>query len=156
AFCLRTEIMILNQDRVAAPHPAVVLKLAHQFLFLGVHTDDRIAAPGELPSLVVEEAELLIAEGTRRSTKAFTVGVQRVTHFVQQTSDRVRTNSQTQLSQLRTDVAEPSTGPQAALAHRIPGGVLAQQSPEPVQDFWRFFSTTGRPPPGRRTRPRRT
>jgi len=82
--------------------------------------------------LVVEEAELLIAEGTRRRTKAFAVGVQRVTRFVQQTPDRVRTNAQTQLRQLRTDVAEPLTGPQAALAHRITGGVLAQQSPEPV------------------------
>jgi hypothetical protein len=46
--------MVLNQDGVAAPHPAVTLKLAHQFLLLGIHTDDRIAAPGELLSLVIE------------------------------------------------------------------------------------------------------
>src|SRR5437899_3746714 len=153
AFCLRTEIMVLNQDRVAAPHPAVVLKLAHQFLFLGVHTDDRIAAPGELLSLVVEEAELLIAQRTGLGTKAFAVRVQSVAHFVQQTPDRVRTNAQTKLTQLRTDVAEPFPGPHAALAHRIPCGVLSQQSPKPVQDFRRFFSTAARPPPCCRTRP---
>jgi hypothetical protein len=55
--------------------------------------------------LVVKAPELLISERASIGTKTFSVGVQGVINFVQQTPDRVRTNSQTQVGQFRADIA---------------------------------------------------
>jgi hypothetical protein len=95
--------MVLNREGSAAPYPTVVFELANQFFFLGVHTDDRIAAARELCSLVIEYSELLLTQGTMVGTKAFTVSVEGVVHFLQQTPDGIGTDPQPQLGQLRTD-----------------------------------------------------
>ncbi len=98
AFGLRAKIMILHPDRVSAPHPSVVLRLARQFLFLGIHADGRIADSAELAPLVVEQVELPVAERTGIGRETLAVGVQGIIHFVQQTPDRVGTNLQPQLA----------------------------------------------------------
>lgn len=103
ALGLGTEIMVLDRDGSAAPDPTVIFEFANQFFFLGVHTDDWIAAARELGSLIAEHSKLLIPQGTMVGTKAFTVGVEGVINFLQQTPDGIGTDPQPQLGQLRTD-----------------------------------------------------
>lgn len=52
--------MVLHQQGCLAPHTAAVFKLAHQFLFLGIHADDRITAASKLLPIMVEPSELLV------------------------------------------------------------------------------------------------
>src|SRR5437870_7579127 len=95
--------MVLNQNRRPTPHPTVVLELAHQLFFLGVHADNRITAPAELLPVIGEIAQLLVSVGTAVGAKTLAVGVEGVVQFPQQTADRVRTDPQAQLGQLPTD-----------------------------------------------------
>src|ERR1039457_5583207 len=80
--------MVLNPDRRLTPDLTVVLKLAHQFLFLAVHADHGIAPLAKLLPLISQIAELLVAVGTA-GTETFAIGVQGVAQFLQQTADGV-------------------------------------------------------------------
>src|SRR5437867_6937322 len=95
---LRAEVMILDQNWRPTPHLTVVFELAHQLLFLGIHTDNRIAAAAELLPVVGEVAELLVAIWTVVGTKTFAVSAEGVIQLAQQTADGIWTHPQAQLS----------------------------------------------------------
>ena len=110
----------------------------------------------ELLPLMAQVMKLLLPLRTAAGAKTLAVGVQCVVQFPQEPTHRVGADPQSQLGQFPTDGSQAFAGPHATTTGRIPGRILPEQGAKALQDFGRFFSTAGWPPPLRRTRPRTT
>jgi hypothetical protein len=71
---------------------------------------------------------------------------------VEETSDGVGTNDDTEVAQRHGNLIGSSPGPLQA-SDGIAGGVVFEQELDQRDDFGGFFSTRMRPPPERRVRP---
>ena len=143
------EVVIVDLFSFATPGLAGIFELAEEFLLLGIDADSRVATAAEFLAMFGDMPELPIAFGVRLSgVQHFAVTSLAVLRFSQQSTDRRWTAA---VIQLHGQPSQPRADP-LLVGTRIAGcfGINALQQ---VGDQGRvFFSTRGRPPPGRRTR----
>ena len=152
----RAKVVVVDRNRLPAPDLAGIFERSHQLLLLGVHTDNGQLLAGELLALELQVTELPIPFRALPAGETLAIGAQGVVEFLEQTPNGVRTNREAQASQLAADLLQPKARPKALPCHRVARRLLAEQLAQLAQDFGRFFSTVGRPPPGCRIRPRST
>ena len=104
-------------------------------------------------ALILQVAELTVALRTLRAGKTLAVGVQGVVYLCQQAPHGIGANREAQSPQLVTDMRQAQAGPKSPPGHGVTRRFIAEQLPQLAQDGGRFFSTRGRPPPTRLTRP---
>ena len=90
----------LDRFAPALPFASAVLELADEFLFLGVHRDDRLAATLKLPHAGVDVLELGVAVGVLAAFFGLAVGLQAVAQALEQPSDRAGTHAMARARQL--------------------------------------------------------
>lgn len=148
AFRVRGKVMGIDLRRCLAPRLAGILELADQFLFLGVHADMRIAAAAEIRPPLGDVSELPVPLGMLPAlVQHLAVAAQSKLPASQQPANGCRAGPTVQC--LRQP-AEPRPHP-LFLGARIPGRFRINALQEVGNERWIFFSTRGRPPPGRRT-----
>ena len=139
--------MVIDPNGSLAPNLARILEWPDQFFLFGVDADTGPSILRKLLALPPHVTELAVPLRAKRARETFAIGVEAVMQLPEQTSDRVRTDSQVQLGQFPADGSQVFARPQTSAAHRIARGILLQQGAESIQDFGRFFSTARRPAP---------
>ena len=86
---IRTEVVIVHQNRGAIPFGSGILEVADQFAFLAIDADNRKTLSLEASPQRADMLELLIAVGTGVGGDLLAVDAQREIHLVQKTSDRI-------------------------------------------------------------------
>src|SRR5208282_2769459 len=138
------EIVGVHLPGRSSPSTAVVLEVAHQLLFLGVHAENRVSPTLECFSLTSQVAKLPVSVGMRRASETLDVHSQRKTGLAQEASHGASCQSQA-ASQF------PQAQPHKSLARgRITARLGLYDLFQALLDVGRFFSTVGRPPPGSR------
>ena len=151
AFCIRAEVVIHHRGRLETPDPAGVLEVAHQFLLLGIHADDRQALSGKAASLLVNALELKVTIRMRFG-EGLDVGVKAIAELMEKAADGAWAYPYVPLLEFLGDLIQAFVRPHPAASHRITCGGVFEQIGEDLQEFGCFFSTFWRPPPLRRTR----
>ncbi|OWK43309.1 TPR repeat-containing protein [Fimbriiglobus ruber] len=152
ALGVTEEVISVDLVRLVAPGLPILLEVADQLFFLGIHADDRPARFQEPPLLVGDVAELTIPIGVRWAGKPFPIRLQRVLEFVEQTPDGLGVDGMASLGQQLAQSLQAQTHP-PLFRHRVAAGVIDQQGYQVSLQDRIFFSKGGRPAPGRRTRP---
>ena len=96
--------------------------------------------------------ELIIAIGAEVSGELLVIDAQGIAHLMEETSDGVRTDDNTEVTQRHGNLVGGSPGPLQP-GEGIAGGVVFEQELDQRDDVGGFFSTGLRPPPERRVRP---
>ena len=136
---LRTEIVVVDRERLLAPETASILEGSHPFLFLGVHTDNRQPLAGKSLALILQVAELTVALRTLRAGKTLAVGVQGVVYLFQQAPHAIGANREAQSPQLGADMRQAQAGPKSPPGHGVTRRFIAEQLPQLAQDGGRLF-----------------
>ena len=147
---------VMNVDELgpafAAPFPAVVLEIAHQFLLFRVDRDDRLVRRQERRGLRVDVLKLRVAIDVLAAFSCLAVGLQAVAHAAQKIADNRRANLVTLLRQLLHQVTQAAGRPQQRL-HRIAPRHRLDQALEIDHEGRILRDFVLRPPPGLRIRP---
>src|SRR5262249_1899122 len=138
--------------RLAPPAAAGVLEVADQFLLLAIHAEDGPATAEEVAPPPRQQPELAIPVGGVGAGQALAVGPQRVALLAQQPADGGAAGREAAAGQLVGQLLGGLVRP-AKPVDRVAGRGVLEQFVQGRQDTGRFFSSRGRPPPGRRTRP---
>ena len=96
--------------------------------------------------------ELIMAIGAEVSGELLVIDAQGIAHLMEETSDGVRTDDNTEVTQRHGNLVGGSPGPLQP-GEGIAGGVVFEQELDQRDDVGGFFSTRLRPPPERRVRP---
>ena len=104
-----------------------------------------------LPKITQVE-ELIIAIGTEIGGEFLVIDAQGIAHLVEETSDGVGTNDDTEVAQRHGNLIGSAPRPLQP-SDGIAGGVVFEQELDQRDDVGGFFSTGLRPPPERRVRP---
>ncbi len=80
------------------------------------------------------------------------IDMQRIAHLMEEASDGVGTDDDTEVTQRHGNLIRSSTGPLQP-SDGIAAGVVFEQELDQGDDVGGFFSTRLRPPPERRVRP---
>ena len=145
------EVVVVHQDRRAAPFDATVFEVADHLAFLTVDADDGKALALEARSQRADVLELLIAVGAGVGGDLLAVDVQRKMHLVEKASDRIGRDRDADLLEDVSDLLGRLAGPLQP-GDGIAGGVVFQQNLDGIDYFGRFFSTGLRPAPVLRAR----
>ena len=139
------EVMRVDLLGRSTPGPARILELSDQLLFLRIHADDRVSGTLKGPTLAANVSELPVPIGMGRSGKSLDVDPQREAECPQQPrhGTRGKVNPPGQLPQTQPHKPMPR--------RRVAAGFRFHQGFQAVLDPGRFFSTHGRPAPGKRT-----
>jgi hypothetical protein len=139
--------MVFDGDRLPAPHATGILKVADQFLLLGIHADNRQALTHKTSLLPRDALKLPVALRVRTG-ETLGVGVQGITQLSQQPPHRSGADGDAPLLQLAGDLRQPFAGPQTTPTGGIARRILLEQAGQGLQQTGSFFSARGRPPPG--------
>ena len=107
-----------------------------------------------LPKITQVE-ELIIAIGTEIGGEFLAIDAQGIAHLVEEASDRVGADADTEVAQRHSNLIGRSPRPLQP-SDRIAGGIVFEQEFDQRDDVGGFFSTGLRPPPERRVRPNDT
>jgi hypothetical protein len=121
-------------------------------IIIRVDAEDGEAATLEALAQIADVEKLRIAIGTDVGGNGFVVDAARIAHLAEQARDGIGTDLDPKVAERQGHLGGRPTGPFHA-CDRIPGGVVFQQERDQGDEVGRFFSTGGRPPPTRRTRP---
>ena len=145
------KIVRINLLRCLAPDLARVFEVADQFLFLGIHTDDRLVRLVVLPALHLDVPKLLIALGMICTGRLFDVGAQTVAVGTQDSTDDRLTDPMPLSIQPLAQITQATVEP-FLIAHRVARRVRRHKRENHRFEGRIFFSATGRPAPSRRWR----
>ena len=101
---------------------------------------------------ITKVEELIIAIGAEISGEFLVIDAQGIAHLMEETSDSVGTDDDTEVSQRHGNLIRSAPGPLQP-SDGIAGGVVFEQELDQRDDVGGFFSTRLRPPPERRVRP---
>ena len=146
------KVMTIHLVRFQTPGLPGVFKVADQLFFLGVHADHRPAGLQKPLLLSGDVAKLPISIRMRRTGDSFPAGLERELPFAKQTPNSHRINRVALRTQQSAQAFQAETHP-LLLRHGIAAGLLFDQGQQVCLNFRTFFSTGGRPAPGRRVRP---
>ena len=149
---IRAEIVVVDQAGRQIPAQAGVFEVADQFAFFGVDANDGQAAALEALPKITQIEELIIAIGTEVGGQFLVIDAQGITHLMEETSDRIGTDRDTEVPQSHGDLVGGTPRPLQP-GNGITGGVVFEQELDQRDDVGGFFSTGLRPPPERRVRP---
>ena len=137
------------------PSGALVLEVANQLTLLGIYADDGQAALGELHALLGDVLKLLVAVWAGSCRDALVVDAQPVVKVLEDAGDGPGTDLDVEGSEFCCDLLGGTAGP-ADTGDGVAGDIVLQCRFDGSDHLGSFFSRGGRPPPGRRTRPRST
>ena len=101
---------------------------------------------------ITKVEELIIAIGAEVGGEFFVIDAQGIAHLMEETSDGIGTDEDTEVAQRHGDLVGSSPGPLQP-SDGIAGRVVFEQELDQRDDVGGFFSTRLRPPPERRVRP---
>jgi hypothetical protein len=149
---IRAEIVVVDQTGRQIPTRAGIPEVADQFAFLGIHANDGEATALEALTKIAQIEELIIAVGAEVGGEFLVIDAQGIAHLVEETSDGVGANTDTEVSQCHGNLVGRSPRPLQP-GDGIAGSVVFEQELDQCDDVGGFFSTGLRPPPERRVRP---
>src|SRR5262249_26968648 len=141
------EIVSVDHVGLSTPTNARVLEVADQYRVLGVGADNGCTSTQELPPQFPNPAELAVSIGMRRAGKPLDIRLEREFELAEQTADGDVANG----LQLPGQPSETHAN-EFALPSRISPCLGLDQAGQVYKQGGTFFSTHGRPAPGRRTR----
>ena len=144
--------MVVDQSGRKIPTRTGILEVAGQFALFGVDANDGEAAAFEALTKIAEVEEPIITIGTVAGGEFLAIDAQGIAHLMEETSDGVRTDDNTEVTQRHGNLVGGSPGPLQP-GEGIAGGVVFEQELDQRDDVGGFFSTRLRPPPERRVRP---
>ena len=101
---------------------------------------------------ITKVEELIIAIGAEVGGEFLVIDAQGIAHLMEETSDGIGTDEDTEVAQRHGDLVGSSPGPLQP-SDGIAGRVVFEQELDQRDDVGGFFSTRLRPPPERRVRP---
>jgi hypothetical protein len=101
---------------------------------------------------IAQIEELIVAVGAKVGGEFLVIDAQGIAHLMEETSDGVGTNDDTEVAQRHGDLIGSAPRPLQP-SDGIAGGVVFEQELDQRDDVGGFFSTDWRPPPERRVRP---
>ena len=101
---------------------------------------------------ITKVEELIIAIGAEIGGEFLVIDAQGIAHLMEETSDGIGTDEDTEVAQRHGDLVGSSPGPLQP-SDGIAGRVVFEQELDQRDDVGGFFSTRLRPPPERRVRP---
>ena len=143
--------MVLHRNRFLVPRHPGILKVAHQLLLLGVHTDDRHPLFFAALPMRSDMLELRVAVRAGARGNFLVIDLQGVFKLLEQSAHGLRAHINRQLLEFPRDLLRGFSSP-LQLRHRIPRRFVRHQRFDLGDDFGRFFSTGLRPPPALRVR----
>ena len=149
---IRAEVVVVDQSRRQIPAGARIFEAADQFALLGVDANDGQAAALESLPKIAQVKELIIAIGTEVGGEFLVIDAQGIAHLVEETSDGVGTDDDTEVTERHGNLVRSSPGPLQP-SDGIAGSVVFKQELDQRDDVGGFFSPGLRPPPERRVRP---
>ena len=103
-------------------------------------------------SKITQVEELIIAIGAEVGGELLVIDAQGIAHLMEETSDGIGTDDDTEVTQRHGNLVRSSPGPLQA-GDGIAGRIVLEQELDQREDVGGFFSTRLRPPPERRVRP---
>jgi len=134
------------------PFPSGIFKVAHQFLFLGVHRYDRLTPAMKPLGQRVDVFKLGISVRMLRPLKGFGIGLKAVVELVQQVGHLAVSDTVALSLKLLRQATRAFAGP-AQQRFWIPPRRWLHQGIQRLQDIRRMISQWLAPPPGCRIRP---
>ena len=151
AVGIGAEVVVVDQLGSAVPLGAGIAECADELLLLGVDADDRRVVGGAPLTQFGDVVELVVAVRVRGAGTLLVVDAQRESHLLEKPGDGPRADVGPELAQLGGDLGGGAACPLQA-TDRVAGRLVVHQVLDVGDDFRRFFSAGGRPPPTRRTR----
>lgn len=101
---------------------------------------------------IAEIEKLIIAVGAKVGGEFLVIDAQGIAHLVEETSDGVGANTDTEIAQRQGNLLGGAPRPLQP-GEGVASGIVFQQELDQCDDVGGFFSTGLRPPPERRVRP---
>jgi hypothetical protein len=120
------EVVIVNPAGRQIPARPGIFEMADQFPFLGIDANDGETAALKSVAKIAEVEELMVAIGTVVGGEVLVIDTQGIAHLVEETSDRVGTDYDAEVTQRHGDLGGSSPRPLQA-GDGITGGVVFQQ-----------------------------
>ena len=117
------EVVIVDQTGGQFPACAGIAKVADQFPFFGVHADDGQAVALERLAQIGEVEKLLVAMRAEVGGKLLVIDTQRISHLVEEPSDRIGADDDSEIRQRHGNLFGSAAGPFQA-SNGIPGRVV--------------------------------
>ncbi len=120
------EVVIIDQTGRQIPARPGIFEIADQFTFFGIDANDGETAALKSVAQIAEVEELMVAIGTVVGGELLVIDPKRIAHLVEETSDRVGANQDTEVIQRQGHLGGGSSRP-LQTRNRITGGVVLEQ-----------------------------
>jgi hypothetical protein len=145
------KVMGVDLFGIGPPGPAAVAEVADEFLFLGIHAEDRQPLSPKFLDSRLQVVELPIPVRVRRPSETLDVDEQVVVEVTQQVSHGPRAGVVAQRFQAVAERLQAAAGI-LDFGHRVAAGDRLDQLLQVLDDLGIFFFTGGLPAPGLRMR----
>jgi hypothetical protein len=120
------EVVIVDQAGTQIPARTGIFEIADQFTFFGIDANDGETAALKSVSKIAEVEELMVAIGTVIGGEFLVIDAQGIAHLMEETSDRVGTDDDAEVSQRPGNLVRRSPLP-LQTRNGVTGGVVFQQ-----------------------------
>jgi hypothetical protein len=120
------EVVIVDQAGTQIPARTGIFEIADQFTFFGIDANDGETAALKSVSKIAEVEELMVAIGTVIGGEFLVIDAKGIAHLMEETSDRVGTDDDAEVSQRPGNLVRRSPRP-LQTRNGVTGGVVFQQ-----------------------------
>jgi hypothetical protein len=118
--------VIVDQAGTQIPARTGIFEIADQFTFFGIDANDGETAALKSVSKIAEVEELMVAIGTVIGGEFLVIDAKGIAHLMEETSDRVGTDDDAEVSQRPGNLVRRSPRP-LQTRNGVTGGVVFQQ-----------------------------
>ena len=120
------EVVIVDPAGRQIPARPGIFEIADQFTFFGIDADDGETAALKSVAKIAQVEELMVAIGTVVGGESLLIDAKGITHLMEETSDRVGTDDDAEVTQCPGNLVRSSPGP-LQTRDGVTGGVVFQQ-----------------------------